>query len=188
MCNCTELARIEEVVSSDGEEVETAEKIVLGDNWICLGLKSLTMAFTVSKSGKRLDSVYTTRVERQRKLEQEHAFRQLSRLSRLEVLNISHHSSNHDTLDVRLESRGGGLEGLASLKSLEQFLFYGTSPDVNEDDINWMVEHWPRLRVMFGRFSYDFVESYILQSYAEEKLSQLYRCINANFQSVFLMQ
>ncbi|KAF8985113.1 hypothetical protein BGZ46_005898 [Entomortierella lignicola] len=103
--------------------------------------------------------------------EQEHAFRQLSRLTRLERLVINGRDvRSTDSLDLRLQSRGGNLEKLATLRRLVTFDFDYTTQAMSELEISWMLERWPRLRGLMGSFSGIYHEDKKLQSLANFKL------------------
>lgn len=52
-----------------------------------------------------------------------------------------------DTLELTLES---GLDQLTDLVNLEVFGFEGISHRLGDQELSWIAEHWPRLRVMRG--------------------------------------
>ncbi|KAI7831656.1 hypothetical protein BC939DRAFT_472774 [Gamsiella multidivaricata] len=78
-------------------------------------------------------------------------FRQLSRLKELRTLEIFPRNFNRgnsqDGIDLRIEA---GLDMLSSLKYLEVLCFAGIRQQMDEMDVRWMVEAWPRLRRIEG--------------------------------------
>ncbi|KAF9999013.1 hypothetical protein BGZ80_010504 [Entomortierella chlamydospora] len=169
----TDLVRIGQVEQDGANGPETTENIFLGDDWVCLGLKSLTVNFEMTDNSNREeldDPIGVERLERQHKLEQVHVFRQLSRLTRLEKVNIRSMHKHSQSLDLRLESRGGGLDKLASLKRLEWFQFDWTAQELSREEIDWMLEHWPRLRIVIGTYHRDTEKDRGMQEYFGERL------------------
>ncbi|KAF9910417.1 hypothetical protein EC991_006684 [Linnemannia zychae] len=72
--------------------------------------------------------------------------RQLSRLTSLDFLTISptgpEFDGTHDGLPLSLSS---GLNTLSTLTNLERFCFHGLSQEMKEEDVQWMVDSWPKL-------------------------------------------
>ncbi|KAK3811039.1 MAG: hypothetical protein J3Q66DRAFT_404425 [Benniella sp.] len=75
-------------------------------------------------------------------------FDRLARLNHLEVLWLGSHSHGNDneSLELSLES---GLYKLYGLQQLRE-LHFGLSTKIGIQDVQWMVESWPRLRVIDG--------------------------------------
>jgi len=75
-------------------------------------------------------------------------FDRLARLTHLEVLCLgSHnHGDDNESLELSLES---GLYKLYGLQRLRE-LHFGLSTKIGIQDVQWMVESWPRLRVING--------------------------------------
>ncbi|KAF9353365.1 hypothetical protein BGX34_011625 [Mortierella sp. NVP85] len=79
----------------------------------------------------------------------------LARLTNLEILWLGNwpygadSPTNHqrDCLEMSLES---GLHKLASLRKLEELSVSGTRTRIGVEEVQWMTEHWPRLRVIYG--------------------------------------
>lgn len=79
----------------------------------------------------------------------------LARLTNLETLwlgNWSYSTSEpirhqRNCLEMTLES---GLHKLASLRKLEELSVIGTRTRLGIEEVRWMTEHWPRLRVIYG--------------------------------------
>ncbi|KAF9905988.1 hypothetical protein EC991_001147 [Linnemannia zychae] len=55
----------------------------------------------------------------------------------------------HNCLKLSLDM---GLGALSTLKDLEVFGFEGIEHEIDEMEIEWMAEHWPKLKVMRGLF------------------------------------
>ncbi|KAG0220459.1 hypothetical protein BGX31_011008 [Mortierella sp. GBA43] len=77
---------------------------------------------------------------------------QLSRLTKLETLAVGSGWSSPDGLDLRLET---GLGVLSTLTELQEFRFEGLSQKMEEQDVRWMVEAWPKLRLVKGKLHQD---------------------------------
>ncbi|KAK3846559.1 MAG: hypothetical protein J3R72DRAFT_434095 [Linnemannia gamsii] len=89
---------------------------------------------------------------------QHRLFHQLGRLSNLQQLSLGHcilwmyeNGVSHHGLDFTLEA---GLDQLAGLKKLEELNLEGIYQRMGEKDVRWMLEHWPRLRVVEGELHY----------------------------------
>ncbi|KAF9169123.1 hypothetical protein BGX21_007278 [Mortierella sp. AD011] len=167
----TDLVRIE-------PESEAPEAVVLGKDWVCLKLRSLSVYFDLSSTGADIDqstSEGKERFNRQRQLEQEHAFRQLSRLKGLKTL-VFHDRLNRgsvkQSLELKLKSRVGELDQLSTLTELETIQFDDTDQDMSEEEIDWMSEHWPKLFALSGTFHRDDKRDKQLREYRDAKLSQ----------------
>ncbi|KAF9999016.1 hypothetical protein BGZ79_007348 [Entomortierella chlamydospora] len=95
------------------------------------------------------------RLHRQQQLEQEQAFRQLSRLTRLRGLDISDPDGRRQSLKFRLKSRGGELDQLESLKRLDWIQFGNAFQDLSENELDWMIGHWPKFVGLHGKYHED---------------------------------
>ncbi|KAF9119278.1 hypothetical protein BGW39_000426 [Mortierella sp. 14UC] len=72
--------------------------------------------------------------------------RQLSRLTALDFLTISPTGPEFDgTKDGLPLSLSSGLGTLSTLTNLERFCFHGLSQEMKEEDVQWMVDAWPKL-------------------------------------------
>ncbi|KAF9097885.1 hypothetical protein BGX29_007875 [Mortierella sp. GBA35] len=105
--------------------------------WVCLGLKRLTVFFAsdCDEPGPG-DSTLL--------------FDQLSRLNRLELLDVSQTWEYIIHGQVTLEKApqwrlNSGLSQLSTLTRLQHFNVAKTGQDFNDEDIDWMLVHWPRL-------------------------------------------
>ncbi|KAI8345605.1 hypothetical protein B0O80DRAFT_472576 [Mortierella sp. GBAus27b] len=79
----------------------------------------------------------------------------LSRLTKLEVLSVGDPSGpmeSRDGLDLRLEA---GLGILESLKQLKELSFWGLWQEMDERDVTWMSDAWPKLELVEGRLHTD---------------------------------
>ncbi|KAG0373681.1 hypothetical protein BGX24_011385 [Mortierella sp. AD032] len=71
---------------------------------------------------------------------------QLSRLTCLDFLTISPTGPEFDgTKDGLPLSLSSGLGTLSTLTNLERFCFHGLSQEMKDQDVEWMVEAWPKL-------------------------------------------
>ncbi|KAF9124431.1 hypothetical protein BGW39_008210 [Mortierella sp. 14UC] len=137
------------------------EGTLLGGDWVCLGLKKLALNFSLGGRYMLLNSKSpdsSVRLEKQRDLEQEHTFRQLSRLTHLEklqMINVIEEAPFLHGVNLKLKARGGRLEDLATLTRLDTINFAGTKQWLEEEEVTWMWEHWPRLMFILGTFNQD---------------------------------
>ncbi|KAG0380783.1 hypothetical protein BGX24_005164 [Mortierella sp. AD032] len=67
------------------------------------------------------------------------------------ILWMYENGVSHHGLDFTLEA---GLDQLAGLKKLEELNLEGIYQRMGEKDVKWMLEHWPRLRVVEGELHY----------------------------------
>ncbi|KAK3810263.1 MAG: hypothetical protein J3Q66DRAFT_352655 [Benniella sp.] len=113
-----------------------ATDVAAGRPWVCLGLKRLAACF-------RFDP---TTIDQLQPL----VFDQLSKLSRLEGLNVDGRSAGsswkylafQETFDFRLEM---GLDKLSTLRLLRDFSFCHTRQRMAEEEIEWITKHWRRI-------------------------------------------
>ncbi|KAG0204137.1 hypothetical protein BGX33_008687 [Mortierella sp. NVP41] len=148
----------------------TGTGTLVGDDWVCLGLKTLYLNFDLSGAGffiKNSKEENVARMNKQRALEQEHTFRQLARLTKLEKLqlvSLTGASPLVHGLDLRLRSKDaggdggasvGGLETLSTLTQLDSINFSGTVQQMDEAELDWMWNSWPRLCSVLGVFNKD---------------------------------
>ncbi|KAK3810251.1 MAG: hypothetical protein J3Q66DRAFT_352631 [Benniella sp.] len=113
-----------------------ATDVAAGRPWVCLGLKRLAACF-------RFDP---TTIDQLQPL----VFDQLSKLSRLEELNVDGRSAGsswrflafQETFDFRLEM---GLDKLSTLRLLRDFSFCYTRQRMTEEEIEWITKHWRRI-------------------------------------------
>ncbi|KAF9430358.1 hypothetical protein BGZ76_000860 [Entomortierella beljakovae] len=114
---------------TDNDNCTNPDEIILEKDWVCLGLISLDMSFdmgyNVLTDIHRHTHECQEKYKRQQKLEQYHAFRQLSRLQQLESLEIQRKTYNDSSysLDLRFKAEGGELEQLLPLQKLKHFDF-----------------------------------------------------------------
>ncbi|KAF9096553.1 hypothetical protein BGX23_010964 [Mortierella sp. AD031] len=101
-------------------------------SWVCLGLKRLSMFF-VSDPDAPGDNALL--------------FDQLSRLGRLELLDVSQpYKSNGRGIEKSSQWRlDSGLSQLSTLTRLERFNFANTKQELREEDVEWVLEYCPRL-------------------------------------------
>ncbi|KAK3811042.1 MAG: hypothetical protein J3Q66DRAFT_350847 [Benniella sp.] len=76
-------------------------------------------------------------------------FDRLARLTHLEVLWLGSHSHGNDNESLEL-SLASGLYKLAGLKKLKELYINGLCAKIGIKEAQWMVENWPRLRMIDG--------------------------------------
>ncbi|KAF9341794.1 hypothetical protein BGZ91_002048 [Linnemannia elongata] len=149
---------------------------LLGDDWVCLGLKSLALNFALGGKNIHLkdtnpDSLAA--MQKQYDLEQEHTFRQLARLTqleRLQMVNMMGGSPFVQGVNLNLRAKGGRLEDLAPLTRLDTINFAGTQQLLDEEELEWMWSHWPRLFFLMGVFNKDpGVNKRVVAAYKERQ-------------------
>ncbi|KAF8980516.1 hypothetical protein BGZ46_004093 [Entomortierella lignicola] len=171
-----DLVRIESTDLSNIENSSVDEILVLGKDWVCRKLKFLAVFFDMScdvSANNQITAKDEVRLRRRQQLEQEIAFRQISRLTELRTLDFSEHARRDvtaESLRLRLRSRGGELDQLATLKNLEWIQFERTSQEFSEDELDWMVEHWPKLTGVYGTLHADDARNHQLKTYRNAKL------------------
>jgi hypothetical protein len=79
-------------------------------------------------------------------------FQQLARLTKLEKLHVGEYSSTVSGLDLRLET---GLGALASLKLLQELKVWEPGQRMEEPDVRWMLDAWPKLQNVYGNLHPD---------------------------------
>ncbi|KAG0310836.1 hypothetical protein BGZ97_012280 [Linnemannia gamsii] len=137
----------------------TGTGTLLGDDWVCLGLKTLMLNFALGGRNIHLKDTSPesqAAMEKQHDLEQEHTFRQLARLTQLETLQMVNSTGEKpfvQGVNLNLRKKGGRLEDLASLTRLKMINFAGTRQLLDEEELDWMWEHWPRLSFIMGVFN-----------------------------------
>ncbi|KAF9433788.1 hypothetical protein BGZ76_008971 [Entomortierella beljakovae] len=161
----SELVQIESGLSD--MEAMVPEKLTLGKDWVCRKLRSLTLFFDMNSCDPD-DTCHTTESDERREyreqLEQFHAFRQLSRLTELESLSVSR-SPGYDGESQGLKLKVEEMSVLASLKRLKTFSFNNTDQDMSEDEIDWISENWPSLKLISGTFTLDSNRNQSMKNY-----------------------
>jgi hypothetical protein len=132
--------------------VITAQDIINGKPWLCLGLKEFKVMINMGFGRTKLDRG----AKRPKFSESEqglcHAvFEQLGRLEQLRVLDLRRHYWFTDMrayfplpLELRL-----GLGQLSRLEDIEVIGFYG-SQDLRMTDLEWMLRSWRYLIAVYG--------------------------------------
>lgn len=129
-------------LGEDGEE-QQQDSTAKDAPWVCLGLKTLHVIMTGDPQNVWLNRSLQHRL-----------FHQLGRLSRLQQLSLGHcilwmyeNGYSHHGLDFTLDA---GLANLSGLKKLEELNLEGIYQRMGQKDVEWMLENWPRLRVVEG--------------------------------------
>ncbi|KAF9357952.1 hypothetical protein BGX34_009136, partial [Mortierella sp. NVP85] len=130
----------------------TAQDIINGKPWVCLGLKEFKVMINMGFGRIKLDRG----AKRPKFTESEQGlcravFGQLGRLEQLRVLDLRRHYWFTDMrgyfplpLELRL-----GLGQLSRLEDIEVIGFHG-SQDLRIPDVTWMLQSWPYLVVVYG--------------------------------------
>ncbi|KAG9064742.1 hypothetical protein KI688_003001 [Linnemannia hyalina] len=132
----------QEQVGEDDEE-QQQENMAKDAPWVCLGLKTLHVVMAGDPQNVWLNRSLQHRL-----------FNQLGRLSQLQQLSLGHcvlwmyeNGYSHHGLDFTLDA---GLAKLSGLKKLEELNLEGIYQKMGERDMEWMLENWPKLRVVEG--------------------------------------
>ncbi|GJJ69811.1 hypothetical protein EMPS_02160 [Entomortierella parvispora] len=119
--------------------------------WVCLKLELLHSNFMIpANAGKDWD---------------EAIFRHLSTLTKLKVLNMEDYLMGvpEGTRSLQLNLRSG-LSELAPLKDLEKLLFEGTEQRMEHEDVQWILDQWPKLTNITTRLNTKKIKNLELQS------------------------
>ncbi|KAF8953838.1 hypothetical protein BGZ46_003129, partial [Entomortierella lignicola] len=138
------LGVVEETQEYEEEDSESSQTLITTvtalqpqqKDWVCLDLRSLSL-FIGGFEGKPRDW-------------QRRVLHQIARLVKLEQIDVGTFDFNFnlsDGLNLRLEA---GLDILGSLVNIKDFAFSGLSPEMEEEEIRWMIKAWPRLRSVGG--------------------------------------
>jgi len=131
-------------------KIITAEDIINGKPWVCLGLKEFKVVINMGfrrPSGRGPKRPKFT--DNQQGLCRA-VFEQLGRLEQLRALDMRYLGWNHGTrysplpLELRL-----GLGLLSKLKYIEVIGFHHYQ-DMREADVEWMLRQWPYLSTIYG--------------------------------------
>ncbi|KAF9425489.1 hypothetical protein BGZ76_003210 [Entomortierella beljakovae] len=133
LCSCPNLKALK------GNAV-LAMDVVKGGPWASTSIECLCVCFTFTHEEQELQPL---------------VFERISRLTLLKELGVNGWMSQtprklRETLDFRLER---GMEQLASLKNLTQIDFYRTTQEIGSREVEWILHHWRRLEVIFGRIN-----------------------------------
>lgn len=113
--------------------------IIEGKPWVCSGLRTL-----------RAEISLWNQDENEIRHQSHTIFGRLSKLEKLEHLNVRGNGGRRETqgLDLRLES---GLGQLSTMRNLRFLDFGQTIQNMSAEDIAWMRKHWTRLKKVIGR-------------------------------------
>ncbi|KAF9364657.1 hypothetical protein BGX34_000828 [Mortierella sp. NVP85] len=141
-----------DIMDENAMEVDTQEQ---PRDWVCTNLRFLTISIC-GLEGKPL--VWHRKV-----------LQQLARLDKLDTLSLCASAippltspKVRDGLNLKLEA---GLDHLSSLKRLVVFHFEGIWQQMEEQDVRWMAEAWPKLERVMGRLHHDRMK--------QQRLSQI---------------
>ncbi|KAK3822684.1 MAG: hypothetical protein J3Q66DRAFT_397163 [Benniella sp.] len=127
--------------------------------WVCTDLESFDV-FICGLEGKPIEW-------------HQKVIQRLAKMTKLTSLSVGprryHHSSStgtRDGLDLRLKT---GLDALSSMKQLGCLFFNGVWQQMEEQDIRWMIETWPKLYVLQGCMHSDPKQRWKLDQILEER-------------------
>ncbi|KAF8975715.1 hypothetical protein BGZ46_008907 [Entomortierella lignicola] len=138
------LGIVEETQGYEEEESESSQTPITTmtalqprqKDWICLDLRSLSL-FITGFEGKPRDW-------------QRRVLDQIAKLVKLEQIDVGTFHFNFDLsdgLNLRLEA---GLDISESLVNIKDFAFNGLSPEMEEEEVRWMIRAWPKLKSIGG--------------------------------------
>ncbi|KAF8924733.1 hypothetical protein BGZ58_001507 [Dissophora ornata] len=140
--NVTSLMILQVLTSCPGlEELQgvgvLAKDIAEGATWVCHSLRTLVMDIQFKEHEQGL---------------QPRVFERLSSLTRLQIFSLGHGMAPEQTtyqngLDFRLQS---GLGALISLKGMRYIKFTKTRQSLDQEDVQWMIDHWKALGIVVG--------------------------------------
>ncbi|KAG0365834.1 hypothetical protein BGZ54_006167 [Gamsiella multidivaricata] len=143
----------------EGDKINEGELVHEPQAWVCTKLQQLTL-YICGLEGKPADW-------------QRLILRQLAKLTRLTFLSIVPEDGNwngtedsRDGLDLRIEA---GLGILSSLKLLDSIEFTGLWQQMEEQDLRWMLDAWPRLRDVGGKVHHSEERRLELEKIFEER-------------------
>ncbi|KAF9178008.1 hypothetical protein BGZ51_008182 [Haplosporangium sp. Z 767] len=136
-----------------------AKDLVQSPPWVCLSLRTfgltirldlvdtVTITETGLASGSRPMTISSDELQRL-------VFGRLAGLTQLEVLNMSDRELPFEQMALSLHLENG-LELLGNLKDLREIHFMGTEQFMEEEDVEWMLEHWRKLEFVNGYLNAD---------------------------------
>ncbi|KAF8939386.1 hypothetical protein BGZ58_009914 [Dissophora ornata] len=147
-----------------------AEDIIDGKPWICTRLKTFVVGVESygyytrrGRSWNELSPQEQSDVLASRANSSWHLMKALSNLTQLEVLDMRVHWNYYrEAMDLDLTLQGRGLEKLGTLKHLRRLLF-NAAKDMNQEDIQWMMQNWPKLTCIHGSLSSQAQASKVLK-------------------------
>ncbi|KAI8349991.1 hypothetical protein B0O80DRAFT_458808, partial [Mortierella sp. GBAus27b] len=142
-----------EANTSNGDQQAT-NQILHPQDWVCVNLRTLSLHIC-GLEGKPVEWHWEV-------------LRQLSRLTNLEELRNGDWFGSELTRDGLDFKRRSGLDMLSNLK-IREFEFDGLWQEMDEDDVRWMVEAWPKLSYVHGRLHHDLQRQQELQSILRER-------------------
>ncbi|KAF9387483.1 hypothetical protein CPB97_002516 [Podila verticillata] len=155
LCKATHLETLQ-AISSDGFFADPALSATdMTSDWATASMRRFECHIIVNRPNTEKirddESLETTTRETQRRV-----FRQLGAQTDLEYLILGHSQNTfwvrlfrHDCLELTLDNRLDELEGLTKLRELN---VGSMAHGIGVPELNWMVQHWPRLERILGLF------------------------------------
>ncbi|KAF8975714.1 hypothetical protein BGZ46_008906 [Entomortierella lignicola] len=168
------LGIMEETQEYEEEGSESSQTLIttmtalqpLQKDWVCLDIRSLSL-FIGGFEGKPRDW-------------QRRVLHQIAKLVKLEQINIGSYHFNFnpaDGLDLRLEA---GLDILGSLVNIEDFSFSGLSPEMEEEEVRWMIKAWPELKYVGGTLNSQWSQQEELRKLLSSGDGKAYAIVSGN--------
>ncbi|CAO3566816.1 unnamed protein product [Mortierella alpina] len=116
-----------------------------GSAWACRGLETLVLDIEIYATSTGTQTPMTARTASSIQSVRERIYDRLSDLSRLQMLGLGggHAVGTERGLDLTLAS---GLGKLTALECLERLDLRRLVRAIGQEDLAWMVQHWPRFR------------------------------------------
>ncbi|KAF9206690.1 hypothetical protein BGZ49_002000 [Haplosporangium sp. Z 27] len=106
---------------------------------------------------------------------QRQVLQKIAKLEKLEHLSVGGNFAELGEKSAGLEVRlNAGLDILGSLKQMNIFHFAGLHPDMDEQDVRWMLSSWPMLSKVKGQLHSDEVQNKKLADILNFKSKKLY--------------
>ncbi|KAG9068311.1 hypothetical protein KI688_010577 [Linnemannia hyalina] len=115
--------------------------------WVCQGLKRLRVTFESDPSDPGVDTLLLEQLSKLVHLEEPYVTNCLSHFG-----FITGSETTTPLLSWKLDS---GLGRLSTLTRLRAFICRRSGRDLEVEDIEWMMDHWPSLETLLGHFSSD---------------------------------
>jgi len=127
----------------------------MSPTWVCLGLQFLQVSVQeVNRLSENLQAQLTS--------DEWLVYQQLALLTELQTLSLGGYDMStwfrRQTLSLTLES---GLDQLKTLKNLRVFNFSCMDHRLTVEEVEWMMEHWPRLRKVTGTIRVDVARALV---------------------------
>ncbi|KAF9091243.1 hypothetical protein BGX27_002056, partial [Mortierella sp. AM989] len=112
--------------------------------WVCTSLRELALSFEFEQGVTEEEQLNKDRMMTR-------VFEQLSRLTKLETLNLGGYKATGTSPDSEMQlSLSKGFGKLSTLRGMKYICAPRTGQDIGENEVNWMIKHWEELEVFDG--------------------------------------